>query len=218
MGDTIRRRRFLPLASLVRHGAVEGERLNGAFMQSKFGGNYVDDYMSYCFGHSNGAEPTHFLPFAELSVSEDDEESGGMYIYLETIDGAVFAFDPEDDDADHIVDVAPSLATFFAEPLDRMQRGLIALPSAKAPPRTPRQEVHAGEALLTALLEGRIVELAQEANVHDLANALKERLSLKRNPEALHDAAAFLMQDPRISEVFVDDDDLKRLVAEFLGR
>jgi hypothetical protein len=220
LSDTIQKRSFLPLAAMVRRGAIAGERLDAAFMREKFGGNYVDDYVTYGFGHFNGAEATQFLPFAALSsrIEGEDDESGEMCVYLETRGGAILAFDPEDDDADHMISVAPSLAAFIAEPLERMQRGLLELPSAQAPTRKPRQEVHAGKALLAALLEGRFVELAADVDVAALESTLRERLSLKRNPAALRDATAFLMQDARISEVFLDEEELTRLVAEFLGR
>jgi hypothetical protein len=72
--------------------------------------------------------------------------------------------------------------------------------------------------LLAALLEGNLVELAEDVDLAALESTLRERLSLRRNPDALRDVPAFLMQDPRIAEVFVEEEDLGRLVEEFLGR
>lgn len=233
VGEPARAYTFLSLAAMVRRGAVAGARRVQATLSSAELADVAppaEPFVTYSFGRGDGADATFYVPFAVASVGcgggdgdEADEageadEEGGRTLFLETLGGAVLMWDDRDDDAraSHIEPVAASLAELLERALAHMQAGRIPLPSATPPPRTPRQAVDASARLVQALLEARFLALSATTPASELAEALRPRLAKRR--DALGEVTRFLMEDPRVEEVFAEEETLQRLVAEFVGR
>ena len=230
VGEPARAHTFLSLAAMVRPGAVAGERRMERALGVGGDAQPAEATATFSFRRSGGgAEATFYLPFAVASVSgddgddgddddDDDEayEAGGRTLFLETLGGAVLMWDDQDPDEKYVELVAPSLAELLDRTVASMQAGRIALPSGAPPPRAPRQAVDASARLVQALLEARFLALAATTPASELAEALRPRLAKRR--DALGEVTRFLMEDPRVEEIFADEETLERLVAEFVGR
>ena len=202
---------FLSLAGVVRQGrALEIELSEG----------------EYFIGRYHQGTPALLHPFAcvypdrsDIPVEGPDGHDvneGTICVGIDSVQGSVLATKLGDDEC--IVPLAASLAQFVDASLEALRTGKILLPSAQPPPRTPRQFVDPGPALLAVLLEGHLIELSEEASRDAFASKLSLHLAQKPLLSAIETTVAVLSTDAAVAEVFVDDESLTRLVREFVGR
>ena len=195
--------RFMPLAEVARAGSFQA---------------HLDADGECALGRSRDAESFHLVPFLWLQAPHDpdtgDPDDGDWLLAVDTGSQAVWLFEVAGEGL--VFKHAPGLKRWFGPLVERLEKTARSKPppSIRQPP--PRVDPPA-LMLLRLLLDKKLIELAPDVELADLAERVAPMLKLIPEKRATKEVVAFFFDDPNIDEVFADEDMLKAIIREFVG-
>lgn len=207
--------RFMPLADVVKAGVFEGIFDEDTGELSRLHGKAPA-----------GASTTTLVPFlwmrAKDAAGTEAEEPQGPHdddwLYaIDTLHEAVWLFEIANEGLEGVLEEAHDLASWLERRVVKLERGQLVIDELdEDDPRSSRNARPASELLLQFLLDRKLLEIAGEGSIPEIAKRLKPLLALKPEKRAIKEVITFFEEDDGIDEVFADDEMLRAIVVEFL--
>lgn len=195
--------RFMSLAEVARAGSFEA---------------HVDADGECALGRAKDAPSFHLVPFLWLMAPHDKDigepDDGDWLLATDTSTQAVWLFEVAGEGL--VFKHAPGVKRWFGPLIERLEKTARSRPPPsirQAPPRVDPPAI----LLLRLLIEKKLIELAPDVSVADVAERVTPLLKLVPEKRATKEVVAFLFDDPNIDEVFADEDMLKAITREFVG-
>ncbi len=179
-----------------------------------------------------GAKAAKLVPFASLRADAnvyqgadaddlDDDDGFGddvdeWLLCVDSLQERVWLLQyPDDlDERERVVLQAPSLAAFLEPLLARLEGS--ASPAAEAKEDPDADATRTGKLLVALLLQQEVIELADDVGVDEVVARLESHLLKEPRDRAIDAVVAFFEDDRTIGEIYIDPEDLRAIVQEFI--
>jgi hypothetical protein len=166
-----------------------------------------------------GAATTKLVPFLWMRSREREEGEGPLdddwLVAIDTLHEAVWMFEIANEGLEGIFEEAHSLSVWLDAHIRKLEKGLVQVEEPEGP-QSARNAKPPSELLIHFLLDRKLVELAEGAEIPTIAKRLAPLLGVKPEKRAVKEVISFFEDDDDVEELFADDEMLRAIVTEFL--
>jgi hypothetical protein len=205
--------RFMPLRTLVRHGA---ERV--AIEGPKEITRHRNDGLAFLVPFVWIREaPYELEPEAEAEEAAGEPGEGDWVLAVDTELEAVWFYEYAGEELEGVHQRTPSVAAFMEEMLERLTSGRVQvdLPVPFMRETAPRDLEREAKELLDLLCAKELIEVAPDLR-DEFEARLRVRLGRKPRARAVDEVVALLEDDPAVEELYAETEVFRVLVDEFI--